>query len=469
MNPLNKNGGVFSYSLMVMVVVLLMIGEVSAQISGADNFNINSSSIAQRRAGNASDPNNFARNNPGFDPCLSPTGIQSGAKCDGNTNPVNGAIPLLSARNVGGATNDDNNRQGGFFHATSFGAVTDNMFGAVSSIVNCGKDGICGGVNAADDNDLTFCGDPAVDTGVTTGQNCGNLRYNPARQQMKIPEGSNNFHSVNFPLRRFFSLEVVSEDKDLDGDGVADYDKWGSPSGSPIIKTPDRTSFCGYTSPTVSQYGVAVPNDPNLKTPCQGPLVFAGIGTGFSSDFTFRRAPSAGTFNCGKDPRLATVQTTTDLTCSVMGIIVETQLETGFPDQHTEMGAYFHLTNPDCVGSSTGVGGNNDCAAANVRPGSGNLLALTESHTPAAYRGGGDPIPPTITVNWAQHITDPDIAGAIDPNQPAAFTSTMAGSFQICNRNVWTTCNQTFPSVNAPTGESQTRGDPNFFIGTDAN
>lgn len=469
MNPLNKNWGVFSYSLMVMVVVLLMIGEVSAQISGADNFNINSNSIAQRRAGNASDPNNFARNNPGFDPCLSPTGIQSGAKCDGNTNPVNGAIPLLSARNVGGATNDDNNRQGGFFHATSFGAVTDNMFGAVSAIVNCGKDGICGGVNAADDNDLTFCGDPAVDIGVTTGQNCGNLRYNPARQEMKIPEGSNNFHSVNFPLRRFFSLEVVSEDKDLDGDGVADYDKWGSPSGSPIIKTPDRTSFCGYTSPTVSQYGVAVPNDPNLKTPCQGPLVFAGIGTGFSSDFTFRRAPSAGTFNCGKDPRLATVQTTTDLTCSVMGIIVETQLETGFPDQHTEMGAYFHLTNPDCVGSSTGVGGNNDCAAANVRPGSGNLLALTESHTPAAYRGGGDPIPPTITVNWAQHITDPDIAGAIDPNQPAAFTSTMAGSFQICNRNVWTTCNQTFPSVNAPTGESQTRGDPNFFIGTDAN
>lgn len=468
MSYLKTNKFLFN-TLMALFLLFSIVGEVGAQQSGATDFNINSSSIAQRRAGSAASATNFARNNPGFDPCLSPTGIQSGAKCDGETNPALGTIPLLSAKNVGGATNDNNNRQGGFFHATSYGAVTDNMFGAVSTTLNCGRDTICGGVNAADDNDPTLCGNPTVDIGVANGQNCGNLRYNPARQDMKIPLGSNNFHSVNFPLRRFFSLEVVSEDKDLNGDGVADYDLFGSPSGSPILATPDRTSFCGYTAPTVSESGVAVPNDPNLKTPCQGPLFFAGIGTGFSSDFTFRRAPSAGTFNCGKDPRLATVQTTTDLTCSVMGIIMETQLETGFPDQHTEIGAYFHVTNADCIGSSSGVGGNNDCHASNINPATGNTLSLTNSHTPAAFRGGGDPVPPMITVNWAQHITDPDVAGAIDPNQPAAFSATMAGSFEMCNRDVWTTCNQTFPAVNAPTGESQTRGDPDFLIGTDPN
>src|SRR3569832_1454488 len=106
---------------LIIVVLFLTIkeGETLAQISGGGDFNINSASIAQRRAGSATDPNNFARNNPGFDPCLSPTGIQSGAKCDGNTNPAAGTIPLLSAKNFGGATNDDNNRQGGFFHATS--------------------------------------------------------------------------------------------------------------------------------------------------------------------------------------------------------------------------------------------------------------------------------------------------------------------------------------------------------------
>jgi|GEM_PF-6409274 len=449
------------------MVLAILATEVQAQLSGATDFNINSSSIAQRRAGSASDPNNFAKNNPGFDPCLSPTGIQSGAKCDGATTGSN--IPLLSAANFGGATNDNLHRDGGFFTSTGYGAVTDNMFGAVSQIVNCGRDGICGGANAADDNDPTLCGNPAVDTGVATGVNCGNLRFNPTAENQKIPQGSNNFNSANFPLRRFFSLEFVSEDKDLNGDGIPDYDKWGSPSGVPIPNTPDRTSFCGYTSPTVSLAGVAVPNDPNLKTPCQGALMFAGIGTGFSSDFTFRRAPSSGTFNCGKDFRLATVLTTTDLTCSVTGIITETQLETGFPDQHVELGAYFHLTNPDCVGSSTGVGGNNDCAAANIKPGNGNLLSLVDSHTPAAYRGGSDPTPPPISISWAQYMTDPDISGTTDPNQPAAFTGTMTGSFTICNREVWTNCNQSFPAVSAPTGESQTRGDFNFYIGNDLN
>ncbi len=131
-------------TLTALFFILSMVGEVWAQKSGATDFNINSSSIAQRRAGSTS-ANNFARNNPGYDPCLSPTGLQSGARCDGEANPASGnPIPLLSAINVGGATNLDNNRQGGFFHATSYGAVTDNMFGAVSAILNCGRDAICG-------------------------------------------------------------------------------------------------------------------------------------------------------------------------------------------------------------------------------------------------------------------------------------------------------------------------------------
>lgn len=435
--------------ILAVLLTAVTVDESRAQVSGADNFNINSASIAQRRAGSATDPNNLARNNPGFDPCLSPTGINSGPKCDGATSGSN--IPLLSAVNVGGATNDDNNRQGGLFHATTFGAITDNMFGAVSK--SCGNDRVCGN----GDDDPTVCGDPTVDK-VATGQNCGNLRFNPVLQEMKIPQGSNNFHSVNFPLRRFFSLEMISEDKDSNGDGIADYDPFGTPTGTPVSKTADRNSFCG--DPSV---------DPKVVTPCQSPLVFPGIGTGFSSDFTFRRAPSSGIFNCGKDPRLGTVNTTADLTCSVTGVVVETQLETGFPDQHIELGAYFHLTNPDCVGSSSGAGGNSDCATASIKPGAGNLLALTNSHTPAIYRAAGDPVPQTITLNWAQHITDPDVSGAIDPNQTAAFESTMVGAFTICNRDVWATCNQSFPKVNAPTGESQSRGDPNFFVGNDIN
>jgi hypothetical protein len=147
---------------------------------------------------------------------------------------------------------------------------------------------------------------------------------------------------------------------------------------------------------------------------------------------------------------------------------METQLETGFPDQHTEMGTFFHLTNPDCVGSSSGAGGNSDCVAINVAPGSGNPLALSNSHTPQAYRGGSSD-PSMISVNWAQHITDPDVSGIIDPNQTASFDTTMAGVFTICNPSVWANCNQSFPKVNAPTGESQTRGDPNFFVGVNPN
>ena len=270
---------------------------------------------------------------------------------------------------------------------------------------------------------------------------------------MKIPEGSNNFHSVNFPMRRFFSLEVISEDKDENGDGIADYDAFGSPKGTPIEKTADRTSFCGYLSV-----------DPKVVTPCKGPLVFPGIGTGFSSDFTFMRPPSTGMSTCGKDFRSGAPVNTGNpaFTCSVVGFITETQMERNFPDQHMEWAAYFHVNNPDCVRSLT-----DPCASGT--PGSGNLSALTNSHDPASTRGVNDPLPPAITIQWAQHITDPDLAGALDLNQPAAFTQTMTGKFDICNPDVWQGCNQLFPAVNAPTGESQTKGDANFLVGVDKN
>lgn len=421
---------------------LFMAAEAMAQSSGATDFNINSSSIAQRRAGNPADPNNTARNNPGFDPCVSPTGLSFGQKCDGTG--------LLSKARFGGADNNNADRSGGLFTSTSFGAVTDNMFGAISNTVNCGRDGICGGANAADDNDPTFCGDPAVDTGVTTGLNCGNLRFNPVAEQMLIPQGSNSFHSQNFPLRRFFSLEVISEDKDANGDGLPDFDPFGTPTGSPILKTADRTSFCG--DPNV---------DPKVVTPCQQlPLVFPMIGTGVSADFTFRRpAPvdTTASMNCGKDFHTGAVQTTADHTCAVNGVITETQMETGFPDQHVELGSYFHTTNPDCVRLAAG-----DTSCAAPSPGSGATSALTNSHDPGSN-------PPAITVNWAQYMNDPDLSGAIDLSQPTAFSQTMTGSFTFCNPNVWTGCNQSFPKVNAPTGEAQSRGDPNFFVGVDPN
>jgi len=161
------------HKVSVVLSVLSVFISVEYSHSVDANFNSQLTNIRSAASGVPTDPT------LGFDPCKG--GTNAGGICNAATG------PLLSINNVGSSV------AVGVFSKLGPGAVTDNMFGTISSKALGATSGL------GDDTETTNC---APGTGTTNfdvsingglnGLNCGSIRINAAQQGQVFPSGVNS-------------------------------------------------------------------------------------------------------------------------------------------------------------------------------------------------------------------------------------------------------------------------------------
>ncbi len=146
-----------------------------------------------------------------------------------------------------------------FFSSLGSGAVTDNMFGAVSSATR--ESGVDGLLGTADDT-FSRCGTVAG----LAGLNCGNIRFDPTSQGMALPTGANSLNQIDRNIT-FDSDLFPSTDNHL-GLLLTHNFSW---------KNPSLNACGGSASPPTPPSGDCTQASFNLLQ--VGPLVSGQVGT----------------------------------------------------------------------------------------------------------------------------------------------------------------------------------------------
>lgn len=336
-----------SYLILGILCALLLSEEISyAQTQ--DFFSSTSSSNSRfKNTGTSND----CLNCPGFNPCNGST--LSGTSCDGNgllrQTVVDASLNVTQVGLVGpqvclsicvgtpsNPTNDPKLevKASPLFAVTGPGAVTDNMFGAVSDptrtaaevtagLIAFGKGsrvpGKCG--NSAANGIF----DSTIDPGIGSGLNCGYLRYDPTTQGMTLPSGDDTLLASQTMLR-VTTMTLTSS------------------SGTPCVLAtdPPRANDTGtgcdkvdFNAPTHVFTNVF----PTGTDWTAGP--FTTIPNGLYNEFSFSRGVV-----CRTD--------TGDTTCAKQSIVQETQTENG--TSHAEWAFLWSTKNVNPTGTPSSGG-----------------------------------------------------------------------------------------------------------------
>ena len=327
------------FYLAMAMLLFLSIGESVSYAQTNDFFSSTSTSNARfKNTGDLSAGSTDCLSCPGFNPCNGST--LGGSSCNGNgllrpTIVVSGVVTQVGTVGdqacISLCSGDPKFRimASPFFSTTGPGAVTDNMLGAVSDPTQTALEvaagtipfgrgsrvpGQCGNTLG----DGTF--DPTIDPGVTSGLNCGYLRYDPSMQGMAVPSGPNTLlgQMVRTVDSIFTSQQTPANDCVL---------------GTTIPRPANTGSNCDmidFNAPPRAFTSIAF----NFSNPA----TLVSIPKGFFNEFTY-----SGSVVCNP--------VTFDKTCARQSLVQETQTENGI--SHAEWAFIWSGTNSSTDGSSS--------------------------------------------------------------------------------------------------------------------